>query len=188
MDDGCSRIITRMQAFMFSSARAVLLYVTKQGCPSFVPVLAWKERCCGRVQGWPVPTTAFPQPSRFHRNKTTRPQQPRLTCCTVLHLQKPLASATAYLSTTHLSFSRSVQQSIHRRLTHCTVYLVDKHPTSNARRDTREQQQDQAAEAEAHFLSVLIESARRPTLAGLPANTSQSPLMCQHSRSTPTFQ
>lgn len=33
-------------------------------------------------QGWPVPTTAFPQPSRFHRNKTTRPQQPRLTRCT----------------------------------------------------------------------------------------------------------
>jgi hypothetical protein len=36
--------------------------------------------------------------------------------------------------------------------------------------------------------SVLIESARRPTLAGLPANTSQSPVLCQPFQSTPEFQ
>lgn len=84
--------------FIISKGCLLNVYVNKAVHP-WVPVRAWKECCCGRVQGWPVPTTAFPQPSRFHRNKTTRPQQPPLTACTVLNLQRPLTSDTAHLST-----------------------------------------------------------------------------------------
>lgn len=106
VDDGMQQDHTQDAGIYFISKGSALK--VNKAVHRLVPVLAWKERCCGRGQGWPVPTTAFPQPSRFHRNKTTHPQQPRLTRCTVLHLQKIvcLLSSTIYLQPIYSSVSR----------------------------------------------------------------------------------
>lgn len=188
MDDGYSRIIGIH--FIINKGCLQCMYVNKAVQHGFLFLLGRSVAAAGCRGGLSQPPL-FPQPSRFHRNKTTHPQQPPLTdCTTILNLQRPLASDTIHLAH-NVSFLPSVDQSTDSSTNpprHLSVEETSTSQQKNQQPTTRQHHLGTSSGGRSTSTTVLIDSARRPTLAGLPANTSQSLFICQPSEFTPNSQ